>query len=208
MKSTKLLRVVRTGEIVKILWKNDLMTAYNKAACDSNGYSYYNILSATQIPGVFIPRETPIKVKYLGPHPNGQGSLHEWIPVRTDEYENIELSEEEEKRELERFEWEKFRFSMTDDLISITKSIVNEFPMLRGHTCMVHDEDIDRTNKYDGIYIYPDGNKYEILRVYRNVRVTIPRGGGLAICNFNMEEEFDRKILTGNKKIEWQKIED
>ena len=207
MKSTKLLRVVRTGEIVKILWKNDIMTLYNKSACDANGYAYYNIISATPIPGVFTPRETPIKIVYKGPHPSG-GSINEWIPIRDEEYGNIELTEEEEYEHLEGFKWEKIRFTMDLDLIDITKSILNEYPMLRSRTCMVCDEDIDRTNTYSGEYIYPDGNTYEISRQHRRVTVKFHSGGGLPICKFQMDEEFDKKILRGNKKIEWQRIED
>lgn len=207
MRSTKLLRVVRTGEIVKILWKNDIMTLYNKSACDANGYSYYNIISATPIPGVFIPRETPIKIVYKGPHPSG-GSINEWIPIRDEEYENIELTEEEEHEHLERFKWEKFRFTLDTDLIEISKSILNEYPLLRSRTCMVCDEDIDRTNTYSGHYIYPDGNTYEINRRHRSVSINFYKGTGLPIYNFQMEEEFDRKILRGNKKIEWHKIQD
>lgn len=208
MKSTKLLRVIRTGEIVKILWKNDIMTLYNKAACDSNGYSYYDILSATAIPGVFLNRETPIKIVYKGPHPNGQGSINEFIPIREEDYENIELSKEEEDEHLKRFEWEKIRFSMDTDIIEITKSILNKYPLLRSRTCMCCDDDIDRTNTYSGDYIYPDGNTYGISRRHRWVTVNFRNGRGLPICNFQMEEEFDKKILRGNKKIEWQKIED
>jgi len=207
MKSTKLLRVVRTGEIVKILWKNDIMTLYNKSACDANGYSYYNIISATPIPGVFIPRETPIKIVYKGPHPNG-GSINEWLPIRNEDYENIEHTGDEENEHLSRFDWVKFRFSMDLDLMEITKSILNEYPMLRSMTCMVCDEDIDRTNTYSGEYIYPDGNTYEISRQYRWITVKFHKGRGLPICKFQMDEEFDKKILRGNKKIEWQKIED
>lgn len=208
MKSTKLLRVTRTGTIVKRLWKNDLMTTYNKAACEGNGYEYYDILSTTPIPGVFITNTTPIKVLYKGPHPNGQGSIFEFIPARLEDYENIELTSEAEEEELERFEWENFRFSLGMDLVEITKSILNELPMLRSRTCMCHDDDIDRANTYSGDYVYPDGNTYEISRQYRWVSVKFHKGRGLPICRFQLDETFDKKILIGNKKIEWQKIQD